>query len=801
MPVKSTSQWIVTPNAGFDALQYEASVAIPDLKETQCLVVVIGSKVTEFQVGDKVSILFMQDHLDGIITPQIRQSTLGSQRDGVLRQYGIFEETGLVTLPKSLSYIEGSTLPCAAVTAWNCLFGLKSNPLQKGDIVLTQGTGGVSLFAIQFALAIGATVIVTTSTVEKEQKLKALGVCHVINYKSDPNWGETAKSITPDGLGVHHVIEVGGESTIPQTMKAIRPEGVVSMIGFLGGKMNNQTSFSLIQQQLCIVRGMNVGSRKLFCEMNSFIDSKGIKPILSDQTFNFQAAKEAYKYMDLQDFWANMFSDIKADDLMHIESITPKSENLEDKNADALQLEQISIDPKVERSLNRKFDFRILPCLFLIYFFSFMDRSSIGNASIAGLNADLKLEGKAFETALALFFVVYLIVDIPAGWVFKSIGPRYFLSLSIFCFGICTICLGFVTTASQLYAVRCLLGFCEGGLTPCLYLYIALFYKHTGIQKRMAWFYTAAPLSGAIGGLLASGLGKINVGRFKAWPWIFFIEGALTLLVRIFCFLRLPNFPSQTRGLTDAELQLARVRGGAIGNGINIDQEKEKFSWNKVRDGFLDWNTIILSLAAIGSYCNIYAYGLFSPTIIKTFGYSTIHSQLLSVAPYIFAILCVLFCGYLFDYLHLRGPFMIGACILQAVGWIINIAAKSNTATYFGCFLIAGGVFSGINLMASWLTENLQPHYVRATGISLSVTMGTCGGIIATFTYMDTGSNVGNWVQLGMCILSAICAGFLMWKNNAENKLRQRGGRDYRLHNASSPEQLGSRHPAFVLSL
>lgn len=343
MSVRSSAAWILTPNASFDALQYEAGMVIPHLKETQCLVqmkavslnyrdiamasrryplpltkcfvpcsdaagqiVAVGSKVTGFRVGDKVCMLFMQSYLDGIVTPQIRQSTLGSQGDGVLRQYGVFEETGLVHIPRGFSYIEASTLPCAAVTAWNCLFGLKCKALQKDDIVLTQGTGGVSLFAIQYALKIGAIVIATTSTAEKEQKLKSLGVHHVINYKSDPNWGETAKSMTPDGLGVHHVIEVGGESTISQAMKAIRPEGVVSMVGFLGGETADPATFSLIQQQLCIVRGMSVGSKKIFCEMISFLEGSGIKPIVSDRIFSFDQAKEAYKYMDQQGFWGKI---------------------------------------------------------------------------------------------------------------------------------------------------------------------------------------------------------------------------------------------------------------------------------------------------------------------------------------------------------------------------------------------------------------------------------------------------------------------------------------------------------------
>jgi NADPH:quinone reductase-like Zn-dependent oxidoreductase len=223
MTPKTTSQWRITPNSGIVGLQIKDKVQIPELKGRQCLVqidavslnyrdialawgryplpitdsfvpcsdsagqiVAIGSQVTEFQVGDKVCTLFMQDHQDGIVTPKIRESTLGSQRDGVLQQYAIFEETGLVSLPNHLSCVEGFTLPCAAVMAWNCLFGLELKALRKGDFLLTQGTGGVSLFAIQIALAIGATIISTTSTTEKEHKLRQLGTHHVINYKSHP---------------------------------------------------------------------------------------------------------------------------------------------------------------------------------------------------------------------------------------------------------------------------------------------------------------------------------------------------------------------------------------------------------------------------------------------------------------------------------------------------------------------------------------------------------------------------------------------------------------------------------------
>lgn len=164
-------------------------------------VAAVGSKVSRFSTGDKALTLFNQGHLAGSLTPETVATGLGGALDGTLRQYGIFDENGLVHSPKTLNPIEASTLTCAPLSAWNALFGLEGRALRPGEVVLTQGTGGVSVSAVQFAVAAGATVIATTSSAAKEKKLKELGAHHVINYKDSPNWGEEAKKLTPGGLG------------------------------------------------------------------------------------------------------------------------------------------------------------------------------------------------------------------------------------------------------------------------------------------------------------------------------------------------------------------------------------------------------------------------------------------------------------------------------------------------------------------------------------------------------------------------------------------------------------------------
>jgi len=177
---------------------------------------------------DKVVTLFNQAHLAGSVNPAILQTGVGGAVDGTLREYGAFDEQGLVHMPSNLNFNEASTLSCAAVTAWNALYGLESRALKPGQTVLTQGTGGVSIFALQFAKAAGATVIATTSSQEKADILKKYGADHVINYKETPNWGETAKALSPDGLGIEHVVEVGGPTTMAQSLKAVAIDGVIS---------------------------------------------------------------------------------------------------------------------------------------------------------------------------------------------------------------------------------------------------------------------------------------------------------------------------------------------------------------------------------------------------------------------------------------------------------------------------------------------------------------------------------------------------------------------------------------------
>ncbi|KAF5004781.1 hypothetical protein FDECE_8738 [Fusarium decemcellulare] len=239
-------------------------------------------------------------------------SGLGSAIDGTLTEYGVFNETGLVRLPSNLNYIEGATLSCAGLTSWNALYGLK--PVKSGDIVLVQGTGGISLFGLQFAKAAGATVIATTSSANKAKFLSQLGADYVINYKSDDNWGETARKLTPDSRGVDHILQAGGPGTMPQSLKAIRFEGIIHVIGAIGVLDHtlppDSVTINEIIVHMVIVRGFLVGSRRQMEDMVRAVQDHNIHPVIDEEIFPFERAKGAYEYLRQQRYIGKVASGI-----------------------------------------------------------------------------------------------------------------------------------------------------------------------------------------------------------------------------------------------------------------------------------------------------------------------------------------------------------------------------------------------------------------------------------------------------------------------------------------------------------
>lgn len=255
----------------------------------------VGPEVTRVKKGDRVAMAFMQTWVDGPPTHEKGKSALGGSIDGVLREYAVFHEQGLVQIPQNLTDVEAAALPCAAVTAWHALF--EHTPMAPGETVLIQGTGGVSVFALAFAHAAGLRTIVTSSSDEKIERAKKLGADETINYKRTPDWDKQARNLT-DGEGVDHVIEVGGSDTLPKSLAAVRTAGAVSVIGVLSG-VDATVSPRPILVNSVRVQGIYVGSRAMFERMNRAIKFHNIKPVV-DKVFAWTEFKEALKYMEGQ---------------------------------------------------------------------------------------------------------------------------------------------------------------------------------------------------------------------------------------------------------------------------------------------------------------------------------------------------------------------------------------------------------------------------------------------------------------------------------------------------------------------
>lgn len=256
-------------------------------------VVGVGEKVTKWKVGDRVCPIFMQGWHDGTIDFKKSRTALGGDLDGVLREFGAFEETGLVRIPDHLNYEEAATLPCAGVTAYNALYC--SGSLKPGETVLLQGTGGVSIFALQFASILGARTIITSSSDEKLQRARELGADDFINYKTTEDWDRTVLDLT-EKRGVDHVVEVGGAATMQKSVNAVKIGGDVSVIGVLAGKGDfNPTSLLMKTVKL---QGIFVGSRQMFEDMNRLIcQHTHLQPVI-DKVFEFGEVKDALKYME-----------------------------------------------------------------------------------------------------------------------------------------------------------------------------------------------------------------------------------------------------------------------------------------------------------------------------------------------------------------------------------------------------------------------------------------------------------------------------------------------------------------------
>lgn len=491
-----------------------------------------------------------------------------------------------------------------------------------------------------------------------------------------------------------------------------------------------------------------------------------------------------------------------------------------------------------------KLDLYILPPLAMLWLANFIDRSNIGNARIAGLERDTHLHGTQFNTALAVFYVTYILVEVPSNIILKKVKPDRWIPFLVLVWGIMTMLTGVVHNFGGLVAIRMALGFCEGGLLPGLVLYLSTMYKRHELQLRVGIFYASASLSGAFGGLLATAILKMNGVRGMAgWRWIFILEGLATIIIAIVSSLILPSDLSSAKFLTPEERDFAvrrfqsddvtYLKGPATEAQPDSPMEKESgarvesplkslavgaeeadeeyFEWREVIRGITDIQTWLTGLAYFAILVSLYSYSLFLPTIMTGLGYSGSAAQLHTVPPYVPATILTVIVAILADRLKWRGPFILIFLPLAIIGYIIVIAAKANSTRYIAVFFMAVGVYPTVPCVLSILPNNTSGHYKKATTTALQLAIANASGFVATFVYTPNQAPKyirGHSIVLGfqclawILIVANVC--YCKWENKARSEGRRQGNIEnyQRLWNEGKTRApIGDRHPDFRFTL
>jgi MFS family permease len=433
-----------------------------------------------------------------------------------------------------------------------------------------------------------------------------------------------------------------------------------------------------------------------------------------------------------------------------------------------------------EKKLMARIDLRVIPFLCILYLLAFLDRVNIGNAKSFGLVAELDLKDVEYNTALTMFFVPYVIFEIPSNILMKRLTPRIWLSGCMFMFGVVSICQGLVQNYSGLLATRFFLGIFECGMFPgCFYL-IGMWYRREEAQRRYSFFFSSTTLAGAFGGLLAAAIGKMNNLRgYQGWRWIFILEGVLTCVVACFFFFVIPSFPEDSKWLTQDEKDYVRARLQAEQGRSAVER---KITIRDVGRVFKDYKVILGGFMYFGLIVPAYGFAFFSPTIISTYGYSAIETQLHSVPPWACAFAFAMLIAFASDYTRHRFAFTILPIGVALAGFAILLAEHHNRhVEYAALFLITMGTYSAMPVVVCWFNMNLGGHHRRAIGTAWQVGFGNIGGIIATYAFISTDApyfKKGYSICLGFLCLSAVSCLAYAAAVTVENRRRDKAPRD-----------------------
>ncbi|EEQ30994.1 conserved hypothetical protein [Microsporum canis CBS 113480] len=488
---------------------------------------------------------------------------------------------------------------------------------------------------------------------------------------------------------------------------------------------------------------------------------------------------------------------------------------------------------EAEKLLLRKCDLHVVPVLTFLFLLAFIDRINIGNARLQGLEEDLNMTGRDYNIALLIFFIPYILCELPSNLILKKVAPSTWISGIIAAWGqyfitnenrsecniisltgrigVVTICQGVTTSFAGLVVCRFFLGMFEAGFFPgCVYL-ISMYYRRHELQKRVNFFFSASIIAGAFSGVDANGVGKLlayGIARldgkagYGGWRWIFIIEGLVTVVFALLSKLLIVDWPETAKFLTDEERKLLIARLALDNKGAQMN----RLDRPALKRCLFDIKIYLGMVMYFGAVTSGYATAFFTPTILHQFGWEPLKAQVMSIPIFVVSTVITLALAWVSDALRHRFTFTILGCLIATVGYVLLICQQHVPvgARYFAVFAITIGTFITQPICVTWLNNCMAGHYKRSFSTSFQVAFGNFGGVVASNVFLDSEKPLyptGFGTTLGAFWLCGISCVVLLFVLIRENRIRDAGGRDYRFQLPEDElNNLGDDHPSFRFS-
>ncbi|KAJ5679634.1 phthalate transporter [Penicillium macrosclerotiorum] len=442
---------------------------------------------------------------------------------------------------------------------------------------------------------------------------------------------------------------------------------------------------------------------------------------------------------------------------------------------------QLGFTPRQQRHIVHKIDRRLITGLGLLFGVSLMDRTNLGNASIAGMQKDLSLEmGSRYSLVVLIFFVPYVLFQLPSSIIVQKLGPRKFLAGITFFWGIVMMCFGFVRDWKVMLGLRVILGTFEAGLFPGAVYLLSLWYPRYDVHKRYSSFYLISTVGASLSGVLAYGFMQMDgLGGLNAWEWIFVMEGLLTCVLAIIGYVLIISFPQDAH---NAHNFLSRREIDFVLQRINQDRhdvEDEPFSASAFLKPALEWKVWGFALIFLCSTVIAYSLAFFLPIILSyRLGFSVGVSQVLSTPPYFFAGIVMYLEGWLGDKWRCRSPFIIYNALQTIVGLCLLEWVNSSGVQYFAIFLVTAGCNATVPAVLSWQANNIRGQWKRAFCSASMITSGGTGGIVGALVFRSQDAPQyfpGIVASIACNVVILIVTGVLTVFMHYENRKAKRG--------------------------